>query len=108
MTKKKVKPFTNRTDRIVQIRQLLRQGVTVKELTEWDFSCLEVSKVKESMEQSAETRKPKNFYEKKPKNLARCVGCGGLGDKFTFVKGICMGCVCRERTNYERKGRWRV
>lgn len=106
MTFKKVNPFTNRTDRIVQIRSLLRHGATAKDFAEMGFDHMEVAKVQQSV-RDAEA-KPKQTYEKKPKKCGRCKECGGLGDAETFVNRVCQACICRARTNYERKGRWMV
>ena len=97
-------PYKSKSDRSVQIRSLLRNKVRIEEIIARGFPENEVRTIANSMKETP----VKNEYEKKPKNPGRCKECGGLGEKHTFTKGICMACVCRERTNYERKGRWRV
>ncbi len=106
MTAKRIKPFARRTDRITQIRQLIAQKTSVKQLAEWGFDHMEITAAKLSLEKRSERVRVDTGY--KPKDLIRCKGCGGLASEGTFQNGVCMGCVCRERTNYERGGRFRV
>lgn len=107
MTFKKVKPYTNAKDRMPQIRSLLRQGATAKQIAEMDFPAFEIIKVQRQLRIESE-KKPKNNEKREPKDCVRCKGCGCRASKRTLVKGVCMGCVCRERTNFERKGRFLV
>lgn len=106
MNSKKVVPYKSKWDRRTQLRQLLAGNISVKQLAEWGFDHLEITAAKLSLEKRSERVRVDTGY--KPKDLIRCKGCGGLASEGTFQNGVCMGCVCRERTNYERGGRFRV
>lgn len=108
MTFRNLKPYKNRPDRAVQIRSLLRDGATVEQIAQMGFPHMEITAEKLNFDNPKNKAANRNTHERKVKNPGRCKECGGLGEKHTFTKGICMACVCRERTNYERKGRWRV
>lgn len=100
------KPFARKSDRITQLRRLLSNKVTAKQLAEWGFDHLEITTAKLSLERRSERVRCDTGY--KPKDLVRCKGCGGMASENTFQNGVCMACVCRERTNYERGGRFKV
>lgn len=101
-----IKPYKNKGDRITQLRQLLSNKVTQKQLAEWGFDHLEITAAKLSLQKRSERVRVDTGH--KPKDLVRCKGCGGMASESTLQKGVCLGCVCRERTNFERKGRFRV
>ncbi|AMV34383.1 hypothetical protein VN12_19820 [Pirellula sp. SH-Sr6A] len=107
MTFKKVKPYTNAKDRMPQIRSLLRQGATAKQIAEMDFPAFEIIKVQRQLRIESE-KKPKNNEKREPKDVQRCTECGCLADKKTIEFGECKGCICRAKTNFVRKGRFRV
>jgi hypothetical protein len=102
----KQKPCAKQSDRCLQIRQLFRNDFTTQEIVEMGFPHLEVTKVRTAMLQKVHQNR--NETANKPRIPGRCKGCGGYGDATTFVKGICLACICREETNKVRGGRFRV
>lgn len=99
-------PAPSKGQRAVQIRGLLREGHSVKEIVELGFPHLEVSNEKVSL-QKQQNAVNRVTHERKHET-ERCKECGGQAIKGTCERGRCKGCVCRERTNKEREGRWKV
>jgi hypothetical protein len=96
-------------DRIKQIKEMLENGTSPKQIVEMGFQHLEVSKAKVALMQKQNGKLHQNkdtVY--KPRNPGRCKECGGYGDANTFVNRVCLGCICREETNKVRCGRFRV
>ena len=106
MTDKKVVPYKSKWDRRTQIRSLLMSGKTIKQLVEMGFILSEATEAKIALNKKADRVRVDTGY--KPKDLVRCKGCGGMASKSTLQNGVCLGCVCRDRTNFERKVRFRV
>jgi hypothetical protein len=101
-----IKPRNTQSERVMQLRSLLTQGKTIKELVEMGYPLAEATTAKIALNKKADRVRCDTGYQ--PKDLIRCQGCGNLASEKTFECGLCMGCVVRERTNQERKGRFRV
>lgn len=107
MTRKGVpSPGPSKGQRSVQIRGLLRKGVSVKDIVEYGFPHAEVTNEKVNL-QKQQHAVNRVTHERKHET-ERCKCCGGQAIKGTCERGKCKGCVCRERTNEERGGRWKV